>query len=101
MASNQQGAARSIMEMLYVANMAACEWCGDGRPVSYRVTATGERWVLNGPCVRCRTERQVVFRGAVELDYAPRALELGGPEPSSVLDPWALIAEIDRLVPDV
>jgi uncharacterized protein YjbI with pentapeptide repeats len=94
------GEPRSVAEMEFVAGLHACEACGDARPLDWRVGGEGTRWMLRAACPRCATPRQFVFHSARDLIAAPHGrLELGGAEPSAILSPAELVAEIDRLAP--
>jgi len=96
------GEPRSVAEMEFVAALYPCEACGDDRPIATQVGGAGGRWILRGTCPRCASAREFVFHSArdlIEVEHAE--LELGGPEPSRILAPAALLAEIDRLAPAV
>jgi uncharacterized protein YjbI with pentapeptide repeats len=84
--------------MQFFAGLRPCAGCGDHQPVAWRAGGQGERWTLRGACVRCATQRSFEFacdRDPVEAVHGE--LELGGAEPSTVLDPHLLVGEIDRL----
>ena len=94
------GSPRSLAEMDFVAGMRPCEACGDWRPVAWRTGGTGDEWIVRAACPRCANERTYLFHSAIDLvDVDVADLELGGPEPSTVLEPYDLVREIDRLVP--
>lgn len=96
------GEPRSVAEMEFVAAMHPCEACGERRPIALRVGGIAGRWILRGTCPRCASAREFVFHSARDLIAEPHAtLELGGPEPSRILPPEALLAEIDRLAPTI
>lgn len=93
------GRPRSLAEMQFFAGLRPCAACGDHQPVHWRTGGQGARWTLSGACVRCATRRSFEFvcdRDPVEAAHGE--LELGGAEPSTVLDPHALVGELDRLV---
>ncbi len=88
--------------MEFVAGLYPCDGCGDRQLVALTVGGGGGRWVLRGACPRCGRMREVCFQCDDDpLGVAPPRLELGGPEPSAILTPTALLAEIDRLGPTV
>lgn len=96
------GKPRSIAEIEFIAGMQPCERCGDRTPTALFVGGVGTRWVVRSTCARCRTEREVVFSSGDDLfaiDHPSR--ELGNAEPSDILAPVDLIAEIDRLAPTI
>lgn len=94
------GSPRSLAEMDFVAGMRPCEVCGDWRPVAWRTGGTGDEWIVRAACPRCANERAYLFHSAIDLvDVDVADHELGGPEPSTVLEPYDLVREIDRLVP--
>jgi uncharacterized protein YjbI with pentapeptide repeats len=93
------GRPRSLAEMQFFAGLRPCTACGDHQPVAWRAGGQGAGWTLRGACVRCATQRTFEFvcdRDPVDAVHGE--LELGGAEPSTVLDPHALVGEIDRLV---
>jgi uncharacterized protein YjbI with pentapeptide repeats len=88
--------------MQFAAGLRPCTACGDHRPIDWHAGGQGASWTLTGACARCATQatyRFVCDRDPIEVAHA--ALELGGPEPSTVLDPHTLVAEIDRLMPSL
>ncbi len=93
------GSPRSLAEMQFFAGLRPCAACGDHQPVAWRAGGQGARWTLRGACTRCATQRSFEFvcdRDPIEAVHGE--LELGGAGPSTVLDPHALVGEIDRLV---
>jgi uncharacterized protein YjbI with pentapeptide repeats len=94
------GEPRSLAEMDFVAGLRPCEACGDWRLVAWRTSATGDTWTVHAACPRCATERAYAFHSSADLAAieAP-PLELGGPAPSALVEPFELVREIDRLVP--
>ncbi len=93
------GRPRSLAEMQFFAGLRPCAACGDHQPVRWGTGGHGARWTLRGACVRCATRRSFEFvcdRDPIEAAHGE--LELGGAEPSTVLDPHALVGELDRLV---
>jgi len=96
------GEPRSLAEMDFVAGMRPCEGCGDWRPVAWRIGGVDHEWIVRGTCPRCATERAYGFTCERDLvDVVPRDLELGGAEPSRIVEPYELVCEIDRLVPTI
>ncbi|HEX7704809.1 MAG TPA: pentapeptide repeat-containing protein [Kofleriaceae bacterium] len=96
------GTPRSLFEMEFVAGMFACETCGDWHPVDWRTGGTHADWLVHAACPRCASERAYAFRSEIDLiDVEVADLELGGPEPSQILEPFELVREIDRLVPTI
>jgi uncharacterized protein YjbI with pentapeptide repeats len=96
------GTPRSLAEIEFVAGMAACEACGDARPLDWRIGGHGETWIATATCPRCASERAFAFETAADLaEVEVPYLELGGPTPSAVLEPYDLVREIDRLVPTI
>jgi uncharacterized protein YjbI with pentapeptide repeats len=82
--------------------MYACEGCGDARAVPWRVGGDGDCWTLRATCPRCATPRELrVYTPRDLLAMRAPRLELGGPEPSQILVPAELHAEIDRVAPGV
>jgi uncharacterized protein YjbI with pentapeptide repeats len=103
------GEARSDAEMRFAASLVACSGCGsfDSGPLGLRPSMMGSV-ILASLCPHCGAERAVRFRvrfkagrPCVDPDYMPAAHELGGPEPSRVIRPEQLVAQIDRLSPTV
>ncbi len=96
------GTPRSLAEMEFVAQLHPCASCGERRPAELRARQRGPALQLHGPCPRCSTERVFEFEVTPEVSQVKHgALELGGAEPSSLLAPHVLVAEIDRLVPSI
>jgi uncharacterized protein YjbI with pentapeptide repeats len=96
------GTPRSLAEMDFVAGMRPCEGCGDRQLLAWRTGGSGSRWTVRATCPRCSTVREYEFECADDLvDARPPHGELGGREPSRVVDPGALVQEIDRLVPAI
>jgi uncharacterized protein YjbI with pentapeptide repeats len=96
------GRPRSLAEMLFVAGLLPCSACGDHRPVEWHAGGRGATWTLRGACPRCATQHSFEFICDCDPIAAPHAeLELGGGEPSTVLDPHTLVLEIDRLMPTI
>jgi uncharacterized protein YjbI with pentapeptide repeats len=96
------GTPRSLAEMDFVAGMRPCEACGDWRPIAWRTGGTGDEWIARASCPRCANERAYLFHSAIDLvDVEVADLELGGTAPSTVLEPYDLVREIDRLVPEL
>ena len=86
--------------MEFVAGLVPCPACGDHRDVAWEAGGHGTMWTLDGMCPRCRTLRHVSFESPIDpiaVDHAD--LELGGTEASSILEPYSLMTEIDRLAP--
>ena len=82
--------------------MRPCEACGDWRPVAWRIGGVGATWIVHAACPRCATERAYAFSCERDLvEIVPPELELGGPDPSEVIEPFELEREIDRLVPAI
>jgi hypothetical protein len=96
------GEPRSLAEMHFVAGMDPCRACGDRQPLAWQTGGEGTRWIVRARCTRCGTLRSYQFESARDL-LAVRhpSRELGGREPSRILDPYALVHEIDRLVPTI
>jgi uncharacterized protein YjbI with pentapeptide repeats len=96
------GTPRSLAEMLFVAGLRPCSACGDHRPVEWHAGGRGAEWTLRGACSRCATQNSYAFVCDADPIAARHAeLELGGSEPSTVLDPHTLVTEIDRLLPTI
>lgn len=96
------GTPRSLAEMLFVAGLSPCSACGDHRPVEWHAGGHGATWTLRGACPRCATQHSYEFvcdRDPIAAGHGE--LELGGGEPSTVLDPHTLVQEIDRLMPAI
>lgn len=88
--------------MQFVAGLRPCAACGDHRPIAWQVGGRDATWILRGACNRCATQQTYAFhcdRDPLASRPAPR--ELGGPAPSTVIGPRALVAEIDRLMPAI
>jgi uncharacterized protein YjbI with pentapeptide repeats len=90
--------------MVFFAGLRACTACGDHRPIDWRAGGHGATWTLRGACARCATQRSFAFTchrdrdpDPIEAEGEHGELELGGREPSTVLDPRMLVGEIDRL----
>ena len=95
------GAPRSIAEIEFVAGTQPCELCGTWG-VTTRIGHGGGVWRVRARCTRCGAERSYELPFERDLvDEEPPDLELGGPEPSQLLEPYALLREIDRLVPTI
>lgn len=96
------GTPRSLAEIEFVAGMAACEACGDTRPLAWRIGGHGETWIASATCPRCASARAFAFQATDDLaDVDVPYLELGGRLPSQVLEPYDLVREIDRLTPAI
>jgi len=96
------GTPRSLAEIEFVAGMAACEVCGDHRPVAWRIGGSGDTWIASASCPRCASRRAFAFASAADLaDVEASYLELGGAQASNVLEPYDFVREIDRLAPEV
>lgn len=96
------GRPRSLAEMDFVAGMHPCDACGSWEPATWRTGGSGDVWTVRANCPRCDAERMYVFSSSEDLTEAEHPdLELGGPEPSEVLDPYALMRELDRIAPMV
>jgi uncharacterized protein YjbI with pentapeptide repeats len=96
------GRPRSLAEMQFVAGLRPCTACGDHRPVEWYTGGRGAAWTLSGGCPRCATRHSYEFVcDGDPITAGHGELELGGGEPSTVLDPYALVAEIDRLLPAI
>ena len=94
------GRPRSLAEMDFVAGLYPCTACGERVPVITKTGGSGSVWNLHVRCGRCSAPRMFVFSTDADVTEADHPdLELGGPEPSDILDPYQLIAEIDRLAP--
>ncbi|HEX8114283.1 MAG TPA: hypothetical protein VF516_41420, partial [Kofleriaceae bacterium] len=106
------GRPRSLAEMQFFAGLRPCAACGDHQPVAWRVGSwcarpegglrtgadrgQGARWTLRGACTRCATQRSFEFVCEGDpIEAVHGDLELGGAEPSTVLDPYLLVGEID------
>jgi hypothetical protein len=98
-----EGEPRSVAEMVFVVGLHPCEGCQGRDVASLELHELGSELVLTGPCPRCRTPREVRFRPQRDPRTRPRPprLELGGPEPSQVIRPVQLVADLDRLGPAV
>jgi uncharacterized protein YjbI with pentapeptide repeats len=89
------------MEFVLVAT--PCPKCGahTGGEFDYRggdSTRGGQEGILSAPCGTCGTLRELHFHEQGDLfAVTPEAYELGGPEPSTVMDPGQLMAEHDRV----
>jgi hypothetical protein len=88
------GRPRSAREMEMVASMRPCNACGDRSEADWYVNAREGGWSVSGSCPACGEARQFLFDGGQLLEPEPAAFELGGPEPSTVLDAMALELEI-------
>jgi uncharacterized protein YjbI with pentapeptide repeats len=87
--------------MEFVAGMRPCEVCGCWEPVRWQTTGSGSVWTVSARCPRCAGERAYVFQGEFSLFEAqPRAGELGGVDPSRLVDARALAAEHERAAQD-
>ena len=95
------GVPRSLAEMMFVAGMRACEQCGSWEALRWQTTGSGSVWTVSGRCPRCASERSYVFQGEPSLfEVQPPAGELGGAEPSQLVDARALVLEVERLTAD-
>jgi uncharacterized protein YjbI with pentapeptide repeats len=97
------GLARSLAELNFAAGLRVCEHCGAHEPGDWRVLPQPGHWYwVHAPCPQCRAERGYTFHADGDLiGRRPANWELGGPEPSTVLTPAQLAAEIERLAPQV
>jgi len=93
------GIARSTAEMHFVASLEPCPKCG-APTGQLDLSGDGNRWTLYGKCPSCATVRSFTFAtdGYPVAKTHPR-LELGGPEPSTVLSPSDFQTELERLMP--
>ena len=97
-----RGTPRSVAELRYVAGTRACEACDDRSPIAWTIDAHGPQWIATGRCLHCGSERTYAFEGDRELaKRIPPTGELGGREPSTILDPYDFMREIDRVVPAI
>src|SRR5262245_52093704 len=96
--------------MLYVLEAIPCPRCGTHAEGEYKYASGdsergGREIVLRATCPTCSTVRELHFHAADDvLRVKTPAFELGGPEHSTVLDPYQLMTELDRLAllaPDV
>jgi uncharacterized protein YjbI with pentapeptide repeats len=87
--------------MEFVAGMHPCEACGSWEPLRWQTIGSGSVWTVSGRCPRCSGERSYVFQGEASLnEVQPPTGELGGPEPSQLVDARALVLEVERLAAD-
>lgn len=97
------GTPRSAVEMAFVLEATPCPSCGahTGGEFDYRggdSTRGGQEGILSAPCAKCGTLRELHFHEQGDLFAAtPEAYELGGPDPSTVMDPGQLMTEHDRV----
>jgi hypothetical protein len=97
------GEPRSVAEMVFVVGLVPCDGCQSREIAALELRELGPELVLTGPCPRCRRPREVRFRPRRDPRTRPRPprLELGGPEPSELIRPVQLVAELDRLGPAI
>jgi uncharacterized protein YjbI with pentapeptide repeats len=97
------GSLRSALEMAYFIEAAPCPRCGAHNAVDdYDLKSGisergGDEIFMFGECPACGAARAFHFHapdGAFSADVD--VFELGGPQPSTVLDPHQLMAELDR-----
>lgn len=100
------GSLRSAVEMAYVIEATPCPGCGAHNAIDdYELKSGmsergGDEIFMFGACPACGEARAFHFHapdGAFSADVD--AFELGGPQPSTVLDPHQLMVELDRLEP--
>jgi len=98
----QPGSPRSTAELRFFAGMRPCEVCQSERAVDWQIGGSGTRWRVHGRCPRCSAERSYEFECADDLVRvrAPDG-ELGGREPSTIIDPFAFMQDIDRVAPTI
>jgi uncharacterized protein YjbI with pentapeptide repeats len=96
------GTPRSLPELRFAADLRACEHCGSREPGDWRMLSSGAWWRVRASCPRCGRERLYVVRSdGGDLRGHDGYLNLGGPEPSTMMTAAELAAEIERLAPDV
>ena len=88
--------------MKFVASLIACPSCGARETGELRLDGNGTAWSVSGSCPSCGKPRGVLFETAGNpINVQSRDRELAGPEPSQVLSPDELVAELDRVLPRV
>jgi hypothetical protein len=94
---------RSSAEMRFAASLEPCPTCGAAAPSKLDLYGNGPTWSLVSKCPSCHTPRTFSFRSEIDpLKLpSPERLHLGGPEPSRVIHPHQLLAEVARLEPDL
>ncbi|MDB4964073.1 MAG: hypothetical protein JWP01_4072 [Myxococcales bacterium] len=94
--------ARSVEEMRFAMSLEPCPACQTARVPDYALVGQGDRWSLTGSCVRCQQPRSREF---VTVASPPPSVsvrgQLGGDSPSEILRPGQLLAELDRVTPQV
>src|SRR5687767_8649656 len=94
---------RSLAEMQFAASLVPCPKCDAPAPAKLDLYGNDNRWMLVGRCPSCNTPRSFDF----ETDGAPMSLpipdwhHLGGSEPSRIIRPHQLLAELQRLEPQL
>ncbi len=94
--------ARTVAEMRFAASLVACPACGAAAPVQLDFYGDDRQSTLVGRCPGCGSSRS--FSYLTDGDPLGREydrLELGGPEPSQIIGPYQLLAELDRLGPEL
>lgn len=94
-----EGNPRSIMELEFVAGMRECRHCRAYSDVSWSSwRVRDDIYRSDGECGGCGKERAYLFRSELDLvDIEPPLYELGGPEPSTVMNATDLIRELERI----
>jgi uncharacterized protein YjbI with pentapeptide repeats len=96
-----EGEPRTRAEMRFAVSVIPCPDCGTAETAEPSVQGTVYRPVYVWTCSGCGAERGYRFHYPAtrpNLDAAPPA-QLGGPEPSRIIAPDALAAEVRRLTP--
>ncbi|MBA3499711.1 MAG: hypothetical protein M4D80_13475 [Myxococcota bacterium] len=96
-----EGNPRSLIELAFVAGMRECRHCRAHSDVSWSSWRVQDGlYRSDGECGGCGKERAYLFRSELDLaDIEPPLYELGGPEPSTVMNATDLVREIERIGP--
>src|SRR5688500_14941129 len=97
------GAPRSLAEMRFAISLLPCAACGSHEVGDVEFRSGPGVMIGSAPCPRCRTARAVRFQVAADLKRraTPPQHHLGGAEPSEIIGPHQLVAELDRLTPTI
>ena len=97
------GEPRSLTEMRFAVSLLPCAGCRshDVGEIEFR-TGPGVL-IVSASCPRCRAARELRYRPKTDprARGTPPQYHLGGPEPSQIIRPHQLVAELDRLTPTI
>jgi hypothetical protein len=92
---------RSLKEIEFAASLRPCAACGDRAPLRWHSSGGFGAWRTHAVCP-CGELRMYEYTCDLDLHAVePKHHELGGREPSTIIEPGELIAEIERIAPAI